>query len=300
MYFMTEVGMLDNIINEDVAEVVEDPSLIQKWFEKAAPAGINFLIQVLIAIVILLIGLKVISFVMKLVLRSFERGHVDKGVASFLTSLIKYMLYFILVMILLGRFGVTAGSVVALLGSAGLTIGLAMQGSLSNFAGGVLIMLLKPFVVGDYIITSEGEGSVIAITIFYTKLVTVDNKAIMIPNGTLSNINITNVSHMDTRRVDVQVGVEYDADLAQTKAVLHKVADLQELVLHEEPIDVFVAELADSSVVMELRVWVKNEDYWNAKWHLTEEIKNALDENGIGIAYPHLHVIAEKSASNKN
>lgn len=292
MYLLTEIGLLNDVIGDGVSEMVEDPSLFQEWFDEMAPKGLSFLFQLVIAIVILLVGLKVINFVVKLVLRSFERGNVEKGVATFLTSLIKYILYFILVMILLGRFGVTTGSVVALLGSAGLTVGLALQGSLSNFAGGVLILLLKPFVVGDYIITGEGEGSVISITIFYTRLVTADNKTIVIPNGALSNINITNVSHMETRRVDVQVGVDYASDLAKVKEVLRHVAVSEELVLQDQPVDVFVAELADSSVNMELRVWVKNENYWQAKWSLTEKVKNALDENGISIPYPHMHVIS--------
>lgn len=296
--FYTLTEMADSIgesMPDAVSEVVENPSLIKRWLDSATPKVISFAIQLVITVVILLVGLKVINVIVRVLKRSFERGNVEKGVATFLCSVIKYILYFILVMILLSQFGVTTGSVVAVLGSAGLTVGLALQGSLANFAGGVLILVLKPFVVGDYILAEGTEGTVEGITIFYTRLLSIDNKLVVIPNGTLSNSIITNVSHMDIRRVDIRVGVDYASDLAKVKDVMMNVATSDEAVLKDSQIDVFVAELADSSVNMEVRVWVNNADYWATKWRMTENIKNAFEENGIEIPYPHMHIMNESN-----
>lgn len=275
-----------------IQEVIQKPSVIQEYLKNAMPSIVSFGIQLLAAILILFIGSKIAKMLVKMLKHSMERGNADPGVVSFVCSLVKYLLYFLVVMIVLSSFGVTTGSVVAVLGSAGLTVGLALQGSLANFAGGVLIMILKPFKVGDYIIESAGgkEGTVVSITIFYTKLNTVDNKQVLIPNGTLSNTTIVNVSAMDTRKLDLCIGVSYEADLAKTKEVLLEVVKKQEFILQEEPIDIFVADLADSSVDMGVRAWVRNENYWPAKWKLTEDIKNALYENEINIPYPQMDV----------
>lgn len=275
-----------------IQEMVENPGIIQEYLEKWTPAAISFLVQLVVAVVILLVGRRIIKSIVKIVRKSLERGNAEAGTISFLCSVTKYVLYFFLVMIILSAFGVTTGSVVALLGSAGLTAGLALQGSLSNFAGGVLILVLKPFVVGDYIIDHSGgqEGTVASITIFYTKLHTIDNKEILVPNGVLSNSTITNVSSNATRRVDLMIGVSYEADLSKVKEVLRGVVERQETVLKEEPVDIFVSELADSSVILGVRAWVKNEDYWPTKWQMTEDIKNELDANHIPIPYPQLDI----------
>ena len=256
------------------------------------PSLLSFLVQVVVAIIVLLIGSRIIKFLLKLIRKSLDRSKVEAGVVTFLCSLVKYSLYFVLAMIILAQFGVTTSSVVAVLGSAGLTLGLALQGSLSNFAGGVLILLLKPFVVGDYIIdgVTGQEGTVSSITIFYTKLLTIDNRMILIPNGTLSNSSITNVTHMEKRRIDLLIGVSYEANLAKTKQVLLDVVKSEDKILPGEPVDVYVSELADSSVQMGVRAWVKTEDYWPIRWKMTEDIKNALDANGISIPYPQMDV----------
>ena len=285
---MLEMSTEDTVIQE----VVQNPGILQEYLQNAMPGLISFLIQLVIAIVILLIGSKIIKMITKMLRRSLERGSAEAGVISFVCSLTKYVLYFLLIMMILSGFGVTTGSVVALLGSAGFTLGLALQGSLANFAGGVLILILKPFKVGDYIIESAGgnEGTVVGITIFYTKLNTVDNKQILIPNGSLSNTTIVNVSAMENRKLDLRIGVSYEANLAKTKEVLRQVIDAQELILKDEPIDIFVSELGESSVEMGVRVWVKNEDYWTIRWKMTEDIKNALDANEISIPYPQMDV----------
>lgn len=273
-------------------EISDNPGVIRTYLEGMVPSLLSFLVQVVVAIIVLLIGSRIIKFLLKLIRKSLDRSKVEAGVVTFLCSLVKYSLYFVLAMIILAQFGVTTSSVVAVLGSAGLTLGLALQGSLSNFAGGVLILLLKPFVVGDYIIdgATGQEGTVSSITIFYTKLLTIDNRLILIPNGTLSNSSITNVTHMETRRIDLLIGVSYEANLAKTKQVLSDVVQCEEKILPGEPVEIYVSELADSSVQMGVRAWVKTEDYWPIRWKLTEDIKNALDANGISIPYPQMDV----------
>ena len=273
-------------------EISDNPGVIRTYLEGMVPSLLSFLVQVVVAIIVLLIGSRIIKFLLKLIRKSLDRSKVEAGVVTFLCSLVKYSLYFVLAMIILAQFGVTTSSVVAVLGSAGLTLGLALQGSLSNFAGGDLILLLKPFVVGDYIIdgVTGQEGTVSSITIFYTKLLTIDNRMILIPNGTLSNSSITNVTHMEKRRIDLLIGVSYEANLAKTKQVLLDVVKSEDKILPGEPVDVYVSELADSSVQMGVRAWVKTEDYWPIRWKMTEDIKNALDANGISIPYPQMDV----------
>lgn len=273
-------------------EISDNPGVIRTYLEGMVPSLLGFLVQVIVAIIVLLIGSRIIKFLLKLIKKSLDRSKVEAGVVTFLCSLVKYSLYFVLAMIILAQFGVTTSSVVAVLGSAGLTLGLALQGSLSNFAGGVLILLLKPFVVGDYIIdgATGQEGTVSSITIFYTKLLTIDNRLILIPNGTLSNSSITNVTHMEKRRIDLLIGVSYEANLAKTKQVLRDVVQCEEKILPGEPVEIYVSDLADSAVQMGVRAWVKTEDYWPIRWRLTEDIKNALDANGISIPYPQMDV----------
>ena len=280
----------------EVEEFVQNPGVVKTYLDKYTPAVIGFLVQIIVAIIVLLVGIKIIKSVVKVIKKGFDRSHIDDGVGTFLTSLIKYALYFILVMAILSSFGIATGSIVAVLGSAGLTIGMALQGSLSNFAGGVLILLLKPFVLGDYIIddTTGEEGTVSNISIFYTRLKTIDNKVVLIPNGKLSDSCITNVSMMEKRRIDIYVTVSYSADLQKTKNVLNNVAISQVLRLEGEPIDIFVSELKDRAVEMGIRVWAKNEDYWTLKWKMTEDIKNALDANHIEIPFPQLDVNLKK------
>jgi small conductance mechanosensitive channel len=291
-----EIAELNSQQEELLQTISDNPHVIRDYFEEMFPSLLSFLLQVAGALLVLFVGSRIIKLILNILRRSLERSRAETGVVTFLCSFIKYVLYFILIMIVLGQFGVTTSSVVAVLGSAGLTIGLALQGSLSNFAGGVLILLLKPFVVGDYILEcgTSTEGTVHEITIFYTKLLTIDNRMVMIPNGTLSNTSITNVSRMEKRRIDLYVGVSYHADLALTKEVLEQVVKTDESVLLEEPIDIFVSELGDSAVKMGVRVWVKNDDYWPARWRLTEQIKIQLDHNEIPIPYPQVEVTMAK------
>ena len=279
----------------DVLENVEK-TFLENYMDGAMPNVLDFAIDVILAFIVFAIGTRLVKWAVKILRRSMERASAEQGVITFVSSLVRYALYFVLILVILSHFGVTASSVIAVLGSAGLTIGLALQGSLSNFAGGVLILLLKPFVVGDYIIenTDKQEGTVTEITIFYTKLLTMDNKAIMIPNGTLSNSSIVNVTAMTNRRLDLRFGVAYDSDIAKVKKILEDIIKNDEAVLQTEDMNVFVSDLLDSSIDMGLRCWVKKEDYWTARWRIIENVKLAFDEEGISIPFPQMDVTIKK------
>lgn len=263
-----------------------------KTVENILPAISNFAVRIIIALVIYVIGKKVIKWLRKLLKRALERSGADEGVCQFLDSGAKILLYFVLVMAVVNQLGVETTSLVAVLGSAGLAVGLALQGSLSNFAGGVLILLFKPFKVGDYIIedTHKNEGTVTEIQIFYTKLRTTDNRTVVIPNGTLANSSLTDVTQQDKRRIDLYVGISYDADIRKAKDVLRVIIEEESAKMDGEETAVFVDALEDSSVRLGLRFWVATPDYWNAKWRVTEEIKVRFDENGIEIPYNQLTV----------
>lgn len=286
-----------NVITEaqaGIEQMAKNPGIIRTYFENLVPDLFNFALQVIIAIVVYAVGAKIIKMTVKIVRKALERRNTDIGVIQFLSAVIRYSMYFILFMMILNLFGIATTSAVAVLGSCGVAVGLALQGSLANFAGGVLILLLKPFVVGDYIIEGSNEGTVYEISIFYTKLKTVDNKVIVIPNGNLSNSSLVNVSHMDKRRVDVAVGIAYEADIRTAKDILYKVAEEDPARLPGEDIVVAVDNLGASSVDMTVRIWVKSEDYWPTKWRLTENIKYALDENNISIPYQQIDVQIKK------
>lgn len=276
---------------EAMQQVVDNPGILKTYIKDMAPQAFSFLIKVLVCLIIFFICTNIIKFICNIIKKSMEKSGAEAGVISFVHSLVKYSLDFLLIMLILSSFGLS-GTIVAVLGSAGLTLGLALQGSLSNFAGGVLIVLIKPFLVGDYIIdhATGKEGTVKEITIFYTKLLTIDNRMIYIPNGTLSNATITNVSKMENRRLDLSISVAYDSDLAKVKRLLKKLAEKEDRVLKNQPIDVFVDELADSEIKMGLRVWVKNQDYFNVKWDMLEHIKNTFDEEDVHIPFPQLDV----------
>ena len=275
---------------QNLQEMAENPGVIRTYLENLIPDLLGFALQVVIAILVYVIGTRIIKAIVKLVKKSMEHRNADVGVIQFLSAVAKYALYFVLVMMILGLFGIATTSGVAVLGSAGVAVGLALQGSLSNFAGGVLILLLKPFKVGDYIIQGSNEGTVYEISIIYTKLMTADNKVVVIPNGTLSNDSIVNVSHMKERRVDVAVGISYDADIRTAKELLWKLAQEEEARIPDKDAIVFVDNLGASSVDMVLRIWVKAENYWDAKWRLTENVKYVLDENHISIPYQQIDV----------
>ncbi len=273
-----------------------DIAVLERFITELPEKGMDLLIRVFLAVLAAFLGIQIIRLIRRLIRRSLGRLHADLGVIQFLDSFIKIGLYLVLLMFILTGFGVDAASIIAVFGSAGVAIGLALQGSLSNLAGGVLILLLKPFRVGDYIIedTNKNEGVVSEIQIFYTKLTTADNRTIVLPNGTLANSSLTNVTDTPYRRVEIQVGVTYDSDIPRAKEVLMKLMEEDEKVLDTQERLVFVDRLGDSAVYLGIRCWFKGEDFWKGKWRLTENMLYALKEEGITIAYPHLDVHLKK------
>ena len=274
------------------SEATQEVSQMVQFFEDHIPDLVAFGIQVLLALVFFFVGSKVIKWIRKIVRKSFERANADAGVSQFVDSMLKFGLYALLIFIIATKFGVESSSVAALIASAGVAVGLALQGSLSNFAGGILILLLKPFAVGDYIIvTQEGiEGTVKEIQIFYTKLATVDNQTVVVPNSILTNNSLTNVTARPERKLDLKVGISYDADLKKAKSLIEDMLLHDESIIQDEEIRVFVASLGDSAVMIGLRAWVKTEEYWATRWRLMEEIKLTFDAEGIDIPYNQLTV----------
>lgn len=280
---------------EFISEITEGnlkPGVIEEFLNELPSKALNFGMKVLLCIVLFLIGVKIIQLVRKMLRRSMEKAGAEEGVRSFVDSFVKGALYVLLGFVLLSWFGVDTASIVALVGSAGVAIGLAIQGSLSNLAGGVLIMLLKPFKVGDFIRedTHGNMGTVTEIQIFYTKLSTVDNQVVVLPNGSLANTSLTNASGNRERRMDVKVGISYAADLKKAKEVLFSLLEENAQVIKEMEYRVFVDELADSAVILNMRCYFPQEVFWEEKWRMTENAKLALDEAGIEIAYPQLDV----------
>ena len=281
-----------NEVAEVTQQTVKEVSRFAQYIQDNIPTLIGFGIRVLLALVFFFIGRILIKWIRKIVRRSIERSSADKGVEQFVDSVLKFALYFLLIFSIASKFGVDTTSVVALIASGGVAIGLALQGSLSNFAGGVLILLLKPFEVGDYIIEDSNgkEGTVKEIQIFYTKLSTIDNKTIVIPNGMLTNNSLTNATAKDERRLDLKLSISYSADLKKAKMLIENIIRQDESILKDDEIVVFVDDLADSAVVIGARAWVKNEEFWPTKWRLLETIKLTLDEHGVEIPYPQLTV----------
>lgn len=289
---------------EVTADAGREVNQFFQFFQDHLPDLVAFGVQVLLALAFFFIGSKLIKWVRKIVRRSIEGTSADTGVAQFVDSMLKFGLYALLIFIIATKFGVESSSVAALIASAGVAVGLALQGSLSNFAGGILILLLKPFAVGDYIIvTSEGiEGSVKEIQIFYTKLATVDNQTVVVPNSILTNNSLTNVTARPERKLDLKVGISYDADLKKAKAILETLLRNDPEIIQDEEVRVFVSSLGDSAVELGMRAWVKTEEYWNTRWRLTEEIKLTFDAEGIEIPYHHMtvHVDGDLSDFTKN
>lgn len=260
---------------------------MEKYLEKFQDLIITYAPKALFAIIIYIIGSYVINLLIKGAKKIMTKKGIDNTLQKFLSDLLFWALKVLLIVTVIAKLGIETTSFAAVLASVGLAIGLALQGSLGNFAGGVLIMLFKPFKVGD-LIEAQGEiGVVKEIEIFTTKLIGLSNREIIIPNGQLSNGNIINYSSEGTRRVDLVFGVSYDADIKQTKEVLMNVITAHPKVLKNPAPTVNVLELADSSVNFAVRPWCKTEDYWTVYFDVTENTKIALDNAGIEIPYPH-------------
>ena len=266
------------------------------YFGGHIPGVAAFLVKIIVCIVIYIIGKNVIGWVVKTVRSMLLRTKMQTGAATFIVSMFKIFLYLILIFGLAMQFGVKESSVAALVASGGVAIGLALQGGLSNLAGGFLILLFQPFEVGDYILAQGEEGTVQKIEILYTTLHTIDNRKVIIPNGNLANNVIVNATGADRRKLDITVGISYEDDISKAKQVLLQIIEHSEYVIREQEAQVFVSELGDSSVVMGLRCWVRTEQYLPALWQMNEQIKNEFDRAGLHIPFPQMdvHVRAEQ------
>ena len=266
-------------------------TLVQRMSEK----GIDLLLQLLLAIVIWIVGSYLIKTFKKVIIKSMEKKGVDPSLKSFLGSLITAVLYVMLVIITISTIVGQTSSLVAVLGAAGLAIGLALQGSLSNFAGGVLIIIFRPFNVGDFIEMGSMSGTVKEIQIFQTFLDTPDNKRVVIPNGQLSNNSLINYTRTPTRRIDMKFSVGYNSDIKLVRNLIEEIINKNGFVLKDHEILVRLETLADSSMIFVVKVWALNENYWDVYYDITENIKNNFDKNGIEIPYPKMDVNIKNS-----
>ncbi|MDA0781899.1 MAG: mechanosensitive ion channel [Rickettsiales bacterium] len=260
----------------------------EKLIEYITLYGVKFLL----AIVILVVGLMVIKYVTKATVAVMKKVKMDDVLVSFFSKIVKALLMAFVIIASVGQLGVDTTSLAAMIAAAGLAIGLALQGSLSNFAAGVMIIATRPFKIGDYVEVSGVGGAITDLSIYNTILVTPDNKVITIPNSKITSENIINFSARDTRRVDMVFGISYSDDIKKAKKVINKVIKDDSRILAEPEPLVAVSALADSSVNFNVRPWVKKEDYWNVYFDMHENIKIAFDKEGITIPFPQreLHV----------
>lgn len=281
---------------KDVKEVVEETqrfftmndmrTILDKFIEWCA----STVGTIVWALIVWVIGKKILKALLKVLGKALDRSRLDEGVTKFMLSLSRFAGNVVLVIMIIDILGFDTTSFIAVLGSAGIALGMSLQGSLANVAGGILILLFKPFAVGDYIVAGGYEGNVTTIDLLYTKLITIDNKMVTIPNGTLSNSSIVNVASQPQRRLDIQIGIGYSSDLKLAKRLLLDAMNKQAGVLTDKDIKVVVKSLDDSCVTLETRCWVMTSDYWNVRFALLEGYKETFDDNGIEIPFNQMDV----------
>lgn len=282
-------------MSEGIPKISTDQ--VQGYVDKAVEMAMQFGPKLVLAIVVLLVGLAVIGRVTKLMRAGMDRSKAEPTLARFLTNLVSVALKALLFISVASMVGVETTSFIAVLGAAGLAIGLALQGSLANFAGGVLVLMFRPYKVGDFIEAQGVAGTVFSIQIFHTVLKTPDNKVVVVPNGGISNGIITNYSAEATRRVDFVFGIGYDDDIAKAKGILKRLVEEDARTLKDPAPQIVVAELGDSSVNFKVRVWVQASDYWGLFFDMTEKVKLAFDAEGVSIPFPQrdVHLYNEKA-----
>ena len=252
--------------------------------------SVDFILKILAGLVILIIGFKIINIIEGKLKKPHKFSKIDQSVKTFLISFTTISLKIVLTVIFLSVIGVPMASLVTIVGSCAVAIGLALQGGLSNIAGGLMILIFKPFKVGDFISTNGNEGTVKSITMFYTTITTIDNKVIQLPNGNLSNSNITNFTANKERRIDINLSVAYNSNINEVKEVVNEVIDKHELILQDKEKFIRLSKHDESCLVFTLRVWVNTKDYWNVYFDLMEQIKEAFDKNNIEIPFNQLDI----------
>ena len=263
---------------------------LTELFNEAVKWTADKIFQIILSLILWKVGKHVMKWLLKICSKALERAGFENGVIKFINSVLRFVCYAVMVMMVLDILGFQTASLIAVFGSAALALSMSLQGSLANFAGGILILITKPFALGDYIIAEGVEGNVAKIDIIYTTLQSIDNKSIKLPNGKLADSVLTNVTHQEERRLDVEVGIGYDDDIKKAKKIMADVMKKSEYGIKPEEEVVVVKELADSSIILEMRMWVKTEDYWNAKFYLNENVKYKFDENNISIPFNQLDV----------
>ena len=258
--------------------------------EQLLDLAVVYGIKILIALAIYIVGKWIVGLISKIMTSAMSARDIDSTVAKFVGSIVYYLLFAFVIIAAIGQLGVQTASVVAILGAAGLAVGFALQGTLSNFAAGVMIILLRPIKVGDFVEVAGAAGVVSEVAIFATTLHTGDNKTVIIANASVMGGNIVNYSTQSERRVDLVVGVGYDSNIQQVKDELKAIAEAESRILQAKGITIGVSELADSSVNLVFRSWVKSADYWGVFFDLNERVKTRFDEVGIDIPYPQMQV----------
>ncbi len=287
--------MADSITSTIISNIKD--GAFKTYLESFLPKALGFFWCVILALLVWFIGAKIIKAINKVATKALKRRNAEIGAIQFINGLIKALGYLVIGVIILNLFGITTTSVAAAVASILVTAGLALQGSLSNFAGGVLILVLHPFKVGDYIRedTKGNEGTVKEISIFYTKLCTIDNKIVVVPNGNLANTSLVNYTYQDKRAIDTVVGISYKDDIRTAKDIIREVATNIPTRIQDDKIKVFVSKLNDSSVDIGIRVYVDMDTYWDTYWQFLEDVKYALDDKGITIPYNQVEVTMDSN-----
>ncbi|MBR2444910.1 MAG: mechanosensitive ion channel [Clostridia bacterium] len=289
--FLT-AGATDTPVEETTEQSKSFFDSVKEFF--TGTGMVNFIIDVLIALVILLVG----CFIVRKITKGIETGKIfpkmNKTLRVFLKHVIAVVLYIAIAVAIISILGFDMTALSAAVASAGLAIGLALQGGLSNIAGGVMLVIFKPFEVGDFIEGANVTGTVTDIGLFYTTVTSPDNKKVVVPNGIISNTDIQNYSANTTRRIDFDFSISYNASLDQAKKVLYACAKADERILDDPKPVVMITEHADSAVIIRLRVWVKTEEYWDVYFSTMEQVKRSFDEFGVEIPYPQLDVHMSK------
>lgn len=298
---MVQKVLLESTIESVMNTVEETSSLfssgnINKLIGDIANWGLNIIFKLVLSLLVWKIGKYLVKLLLKICDKALSKGDFDIGVIKFISSILRMVAYAIILIAILDILGIQTASIIAVFGSAALALSMSLQGSLSNLAGGILIMLFKPFTIGDYVLSNGCEGTVVSIDMLYTKLKTPDNKIIMMPNGSLANSNITNVGAAGIRRLDIEIGIAYGSDISKSKQILESIMKCYPAVDKEKDIQVIVKSLDDSCVTLETRCWVKYEDYWDTRFLFLEKYKIELDKNGIEIPFHQIDVYMKSEA----
>jgi small conductance mechanosensitive channel len=287
-----DTATTESVVGDAVKEATDQVSIVGQYIQKLTDWCMSKLGSIVVAVIFMVVCFKLVKLLLRILRKSFERSKLDPSVAGFFISAVKIVLNVLIVLTAASIVGFQITSFITILGTAGVTLGLALQGSLSNLAGGLLILILKPFRVGDYIVENNThcEGTVVSIDIFYTRLITFDNKSVVIPNGNISNTSLVNVTEHDMRRVDIPFSVAYDSDMEKVKRVTIETIKDVDGYLPDEQILFYIDEFADSGINMYVKFYATIEKFFDAKWDAMWKLKKAFDENDIEIPFNQMDV----------